>query len=255
MSIIEEIRKRGYLITPEVLDKLEHAPNKEELARIALENIGNELIINESHLIQKEKVKEIKKEKPVIIQYSNFKPIGKEIDAEVKIIGNNVTNQSTSTGKLKDFIDNFNNRYEKLSEILKNRGQNPYKPIDKLKNGYEKVKVIGMINNKRTTKNGHIFMTVEDPTGIANILVPKNNKAGLQIAETLINDEVIAIDGRLSKELFIADNIYQPDLPMRQIKTTKEDIAIAIPSTLSPDIVKYFTFSAILLCFSFPLFP
>lgn len=232
MNVIEEIQKKGYLLTPKALELIKKSPNQEQLVKTALENIGKKIVIDEKDFKIKEKTKEIKKEPKAIIEFTDFKPIGKEIDAEVKIIGNNVTNQSTSTGKLTDFVKYFQNRYEKISKVLQKRGQYPYKKIENLKSGYEKVKVIGIFNEKRTTKNGHVLMNIGDPTGVLNVLLPKNNQQLIKFSEELINDEIIAVEGRLSKELFIAEAIYQPDIPIKQVKTTQDDIAIVLTSDM-----------------------
>ncbi len=233
MNIIEEIQKKGYLLTPDALEYLKTSVDAEEIARRAMEEAKGKLVIEKKDLEQKQKAKEvIREEAKAIVEFTSFKPIGKEVSAEVKIIGNNVTSKSTSTGKLEDFVSYFNSRYEKISEMLKKRGQHPYKKIENLRSGYEKVKVIGIFNEKRTTKNGHVLMNIEDPTGTLNVLIPKSNKRLLEFSANIINDEIIAVEGRLSKELFIADEIYQPEIPIRPVKTTEDDIAIVLTSDM-----------------------
>ena len=232
MSIVEELQRKGYLISPEALEEFKKSANPEELARTALENIGNGLIIEKKHLKQVEKAKEVIREPKIEVEFTSFHPIGKEIDAQVKIIGNNVTSKSTSTGKIDDFVKYFNNRYEKISKILKKRGQYPFKKIENLRSSYEKVKVIGIFDEKRNTKNGHVLMVIEDPTGVLNVLIPKSNQELIKFSENILNDEIIAVEGRLSKELFIAEAIYQPDIPLKPIKTTRDDIAIVLTSDM-----------------------
>jgi len=59
MNIIEEIQKKGYLLTPEALEAIKKSSNPEQIVKSALENIGNKIVIDEKDLKIKEKAKEI----------------------------------------------------------------------------------------------------------------------------------------------------------------------------------------------------
>lgn len=230
-ELVQDLQKQGYIITPEALKMIKEADNPDELIHKALQCI-QEPIIDIKCFETKEKTKITPEEKKQEETYL-FNPIGKKIESQVKIINNGISEKSSSTGKYDDFVEHFRNRYSKIAEILKNRGLNGYVPVNMLKKKQnEKTKIIIMINEKRTTKNGHIFITGEDPTGQVNVLIPKSSRELLSFADKIIPDEIIAIDGRLSKELYIADKIYQPDLPLREMQKTEEDIALVTISDM-----------------------
>jgi DNA polymerase II small subunit len=138
-----------------------------------------------------------------------------------------ITNQSTCIGDFIDFTDYFRNRFSTLSNLLRNRGVS-FRPIESLNRrkmslveGHEKVSVIGMVSDLRTTKNGHRLIEIEDNTGIIRTMVLKKNKDLFHQANRVMLDEVIGITGSLSEDgnmLFI-DNILRPDIP---IKTNTE---------------------------------
>lgn len=229
-EVIDSLHKKGYLISPEALEVIIEAENPEELARNALEKIKTKPIIEKGDFETKVKTKISPEKVEVVVQKTAFKPLSKEYDANLRIIGRE-SPDSSSGGKVEDFVVHFRYRYNKLYDILKTRGTNTLMNIGNIKKRRgEKVKLIGMINDVRETKNGHIFMVLEDLYDSINALIPSGNRKLIAFGSRLINDEVIAVEGRLSKDLFIIDNIYQPDVPVKDIKTIEEDLAIAMIS-------------------------
>jgi DNA polymerase II small subunit len=223
-DVIETLRQKNYLISPEALKTILGAENPEELAAIALENVGGKLIIEVDDLKIREKLNVVEKTE-VRIERTDFKPLAKEIETNVKLHKN--TNIKTS-GTLEDFVDYFRSRYSQLADMLRGRaGYEPANISDLKKRAGDKVRIIAMVSEKRKTKNGHILLNIEDLTGTAPALIPQGNKSLIAFGESLILDEVIAIDGRRNKELFIVDYITQPDAPLKDIKTIEEDIFIA----------------------------
>jgi len=231
-EVIRWLQGKGKLVTPQALDIIMKSENPEELADIALENVKEDLVIDAKDLEQKEKTK-IAPEKEVIVEKSDFRPLAKDIEARVKILKDIDVKDSSSLGTLDDFVEYFNNRYEQMYDMLKNRGNTPFvqiKNLDKATSGSSKI--VCMINEKNTTKNGHILLRAEDQTGNINILVPKNSRELLELAGGLVTDEVIAVEGRLSKELFIADNIHEPEIPIREPRKTDEEVSLAMLSDM-----------------------
>ena len=224
-DVIETLRQKNYLISPEALKAILSSENPEELAALALENAKDKLTIDLENLKVREKVKFVGEDTKVRVERTDFKPLAKDIETMVKLHKN--SNNRTS-GTLEDFVDYFRSRYEQLADILRMRGGNEVTSIVNVKTKQiEKARIIVMVSEKRKTKNGHILLNVEDLTGVMAALIPANNKNMLSFGESLVLDEVIAIDGRRSKELFIIDNIYQPEMPLKEVKTTKEDVILA----------------------------
>jgi DNA polymerase II small subunit len=128
---------------------------------------------------------------------------------------------------VQDFVAFFKSRYNSLKEILMNRSdlQNAIS-INRLtnKNKMPKTEVIGIIMEKRTTKNGSISLTIEDPTGQITVIVNKDKQELLNIAKNLVEDEVIGIKGGLSGQAIFANEIIVPDIPLtKEIKKSSEE--------------------------------
>lgn len=129
-------------------------------------------------------------------------------------VANDVTGQSTGTGTYDDFVRVFRDRYERLAQLLRSRvTHRPANTLPDLAGGSEAA-MIGMINDLRTTRNGHTLIELEDPTGTFPCLVSKDRDLAAATDELLL-DEVIAVTGRLSDDtgVLFADAIHHPDIP------------------------------------------
>ena len=78
-----------------------------------------------------------------------------------------VTGKKLSQGSVEDFLSLFLDKYDTLSEIIKKRVDFSYQTIADAKREIKgkEVHVIGMVLDKRTTKNGNLLLTIDDPTG------------------------------------------------------------------------------------------
>lgn len=127
--------------------------------------------------------------------------------------GTDVTGDSTCEGKIEDFANYFRNRYYTLRKIIEKRKDfGSAMPIEKAMRMDRETKIIGIIYEKKDTKNGHVILKVEDETTMCSVFISKDSPL---IGETFINDEVIGIAGKptSNKELYIANEIYHPDVP------------------------------------------
>jgi DNA polymerase II small subunit len=75
------------------------------------------------------------------------------------------------------------------------------------------VKVIGMVNDVRTTKNNHKLFELEDETGLANVLVHNENESLFEKAEMVVKDEVLGVVGSRKGSLLIASQLINPGIP------------------------------------------
>lgn len=193
-----------------------------------------------------EKVKNLQKEEkqPVQIEVlvsSDYHPFAKDIDANYRI--RNAELEKTPSG-VDDFAAYFKNRFEKLKEAIE-RGRpgnlgmvNNIENLKQYANGRE-VCIVGMVYDRIITKKGHILVTLEDETGQAKLLFLKPEKTSrkemhelFELASKIVNDEVMAVKGRVSSPFLIANAIIWPDIPIRPMKRTEEDIAIAFASDI-----------------------
>ncbi|KZX15280.1 error-prone DNA polymerase [Methanobrevibacter curvatus] len=110
--------------------------------------------------------------------------------------------KSYTKGELVDFVSLFKSRFEKLSKILKKRSQ--LKVVKKISEIHAQDKqndfsTIGMIKEIKKTKNGHIFMELEDETGVLNVLISKDDAELIKFSEKLVKDEVVGVLGKIGK--------------------------------------------------------
>ena len=134
-----------------------------------------------------------------------------------------VTGRSTGTGEYGDFVTVFRDRYEKLSKQL--RGRVNHRPAEAIgsMNGGTDAAMVGLVDDIRSTKNGHWIVELEDTTGTFPCLVVKDREfAGL--VDELLLDECVAIEGTLSDdgEIVFVDSIYFPDVPRTHTPTTAD---------------------------------
>jgi DNA polymerase II small subunit len=86
------------------------------------------------------------------------------------------------------------------------------------------------------TKNGNIMIVVDDETGEYKIIFMNGSSQKAKVlfekAKRIIEDEVIAVNGKMSSPFIIANEIVWPDVPIKERKRIEEDIAIAFVSDI-----------------------
>jgi DNA polymerase II small subunit len=133
------------------------------------------------------------------------------------------------------FTKYFKSRYNSLKNILINRQelQNTIS-INRLYNKTEpeKIAVIGLVNDKKTTKNGNILISLEDPTGLINIVVNKNKEI-FEEANDILLDEVIGVTGVIGDRIIFVNEIYYPDIPANNpLKKSNKDEYVVFTSDM-----------------------
>ncbi|MDO8628675.1 MAG: metallophosphoesterase [Nanoarchaeota archaeon] len=137
-----------------------------------------------------------------------------------------------------DFTQHFRNRYEKLKGFLSNRVelQEGLTSINKIKNKEEReeIAIIGIIFEKRFTKNEHLELTVEDITGTAKIIIMKNRRDIYERGKDLVVDQVIGIRGtKGDKNTIFANILLEPDVPKdHPLKKAPDEIYAAFISDI-----------------------
>ena len=138
-------------------------------------------------------------------------------------VAGDVTGQSTGTGEYGDFVTVFRDRYEKLSKQLRGRvNHRPASAIGSM-NGGTDAAMIGLVDDIRSTKNGHWIVELEDTTGTVACLVMKDREFADRVEELLL-DECVAIEGTLSDdgEIIFVDALYVPDVPRTYTPNTAD---------------------------------
>jgi len=138
---------------------------------------------------------------------------GPAVDRSVDVAGD-VTGRSTGTGEYGDFVSVFRDRYEKLSGKLRGRvNHRPSSAVADMPGGSD-VAMIGLVNDVRSSANGHWIIELEDTTGTFPCLITKDRDiAGL--VDELLLDECVAIEGTLSDDagIVFVDALHFPDVP------------------------------------------
>ena len=130
-----------------------------------------------------------------------------------------ITGDSTCVGDIIDFTKLFNDRYTSIKKILaKRRELAGIIPIAKAKKVRREVKLVGILNDVRTTKNGHTLLEIEDESDKIQVLVMKGPK---KAGDGFIKDEVLGVAGAFSKdgEIVIGKEIIRPDVPLNSAMT------------------------------------
>jgi DNA polymerase II small subunit len=145
------------------------------------------------------------------------KPTALEYSEDIRVL-KDVTGESTSEGTIKDFSKYFNKRFHKLRHILQvqRREAMGSSTIAQARARQGPVKLIGIVNSARTTKQNHKILEIEDETETIAVLI--NNNSPL-INMTFINDEVLCVIGKISKsDLVYAEDIIRPDVPITRTR-------------------------------------
>ncbi len=122
--------------------------------------------------------------------------------------------KSYTSGDIKDMISYFKSRYDKIKGILSRRRElKGSLPITDIFQTKDEVKIIGMVKDFRTTKNGHKILEIEDDSGEISVLVHNDNHKLFEKSETIVRDEVIGIIGIRKGNLFISSEIIHPGVP------------------------------------------
>lgn len=139
---------------------------------------------------------------------------------EFKII-KDTSNQSYTSGEIGNLIEYFKNRYDKLANILSKRPDlKTYQKISSIGENQTELNLIVMINEIRTTKNGHYLLECEDDTGSIPVLISKDNDTLMKAGARLAKDEVIGIIADKHGDLAICKNLIDPGVPRIPPKET-----------------------------------
>lgn len=210
-----------------IMNRLEKVDKPAVLTKDALLSIVSE---PQSHA----PIKEVE-----VIQAIDFRPTAKDIEEDFEI--RNVSTERTYA-QVADFAAHFNDRLKRLKDMIyegqTGRMAGMMNSIESIKQyaGGRDVVIAGMVYDKIITKNGHTLITIEDETGVAKVLFIKPQYPQGQTADAfagaqkIVNDEVIAVRGKISGPFVIANSLVYPDIPVHPKRKTKNDIAIGFMS-------------------------
>jgi len=138
--------------------------------------------------------------------------------------------------KIQDFVNYFNARYKILEKMLLQRPEmQNITSIARLINKQDKetVSVIGMVTEKRTTKNDNILAKIEDNTGQINVVFSKNKPEMMAQAKDLVLDEVVGIVCSTGDNILFANALLFPDVPLQtELKKAPDEAYVLVLSDM-----------------------
>lgn len=125
--------------------------------------------------------------------------------------------------EFRDFVGNLRDRFNSLKNILQeHRDLDNLISISKLVKG-KKSSIIGIVAEKRVTKNGNILFEVEDLTGKTRVLINQNKPDLYKLAEDITLDSVVGFIGSGSREIFFVNKLVFPDATIPEKKRAPKD--------------------------------
>ncbi len=249
-EILKFCIERGLLIEPEALNMLIETGDSESVKliieklrdstrkRIITKNLfeqNKEKVVQFFSTLPKENQKQLEKlkinlglqieiSKEISLESSPLKEDTREEEehSDVKVLSKIQTSRKKI--EVDDFVKNLRNRFYELKNILQeHRELDNLVSINKLSKSSPRVSIIGMISEKRATKNRNIIFEVEDLTGKTRVLINQNKPELYKKAEEICLDSVIGFSGFGDSEIFFANNIVFPDSVLLEKKQSPVD--------------------------------
>ncbi len=223
-QVVRAFLERGYNITPAAIEVVTETGDLDATLQTVIERLPDDQIVISPEDVQTALPTATtdthpsfssgdQRESPVETKGVDQTHTRQQAATSVSISGD-VTGQSTGTGEYSDFVSLFRDRYDRLADML--RGRVNHRPTGALRDasGGGTAGLIGMINDIRSTKNGHWLIELEDRNGTFPCLIT-NDRDLAGIVDELLLDEVIGVEGTLSDDggILFVDSLYFPDVP------------------------------------------
>ena len=219
-DVANEILNKIALISHEKLITKNLVDNNLEKIKPVLFDLDNEqrkivekFFVNISVSVEVKKETEVKE---IIVDKNLIKPL-------VKVLSSPVF--APKKLEVKDFVKHFRNRYNFLKEILQQRNElEGLISIDKIHGNSQNFSIIGIVTQKKTTKNKNFLLEVEDLTGKATLLVTQNKEEIYEKAKEILLDDVIGFKVSGSRDFLFVNDLFYPDSFLREKHAAEEEV-------------------------------
>jgi len=257
-DIGEKIKELGLLLEKDIFDSVLNFPDSASATTFleSVERASNQRIITKA-LLEKERavvqrfVKTLSQEKQNIVE-KVFVKLGIQLEVIREQSVETPKSGEVSEGKdgkssyqifyaptgtekkltVSDFVGNFRARYQQLQRLLMARPelQANLVSIGKISADRQNLSIIGLLGEKRVTKNKNLILKFEDLTGSISVLVKHDDEELFEKASELQLDDVVGIKCSGSREFLFAREIIFPDSFNLSPGRFDEDVHIAILS-------------------------
>jgi len=261
VSVLEIIRSKGLLLEKDIFDLLEkfESPEVAKDFLVQLERVSGQKMITKNVLSSnagyvKSFVGNLRDEEKGVVEkvFVNL-GISLEVRREVENVGEPPVGEggtrqdykvfyadtvSDKKIEVKDFTKHFRARFGQLQRILMSRPelQHNLTSIGRLGSDRANVSLIGIVTEKRVTKNKNLIITFEDLTGRVNGLAKFSAEEGdkradvFSIAEELQLDDVVGIKGSGNKDMVFVHDLFYPDSMLFEKTKFDEDVRVGFIS-------------------------
>lgn len=130
------------------------------------------------------------------------------------------------------FREYFLDRLRTLRRIMLGRGDMyDVRSIAEAKREGEHVKIVGLVYDKRVLGKSAIVLTLEDETGMVDVVVTNASRAFVKAMDVL-NDSCIGIEGRMKNGTLYAEDIIFPDIKAPPRPHDVPDLSVVLISDL-----------------------
>ncbi len=170
----------------------------------------------------------------------DFPMQARDVDAEIEIHFD-ITGKSVTEGKKEDINSCFKDRLKQIRKLIASHPL-PNRPITvtealRQRNRYDNrddtATMIGMVNEPRHTKNGHLMFSIEDEAAEVSCIIFSRDDTDAEnrdlVHAGLMTDDVIGVTGNFSNsdDIFYVENTHFPPLNHHDKATAGEDRAIS----------------------------
>lgn len=135
--------------------------------------------------------------------------------------------------EVNDFTNHFRSRYQQLQRILMQRPElQNLIAINKISNDRRQLSIIGIVTEKRITKNKNLAITFEDLTGKIQAIVKVDREEVFAKAQNLLLDDVVAIKASGNKDMLFVHDVLFPDAYILEKMRFDSDTALAFISDI-----------------------
>ena len=219
-EILTAAARRNMFLSPDAVDIIMSNSDPVAFTNTVLTSLAN----NPMFVTKEDVLQFLQGDKGIVESPKTFAPHNKA-NSEIKVLsGTDITGNSTCVGDIDDFFRYFQSRYNIMKRLIERRpdfGGLSMKIKDAMNITERDTRIIGIIDDKKFTPNGHLMLTVEDDGGdrnsICKVLIMKDTP---YINDIFVTDEIVGFEGVPSRSkngvksnVFIAKKVFKPGVP------------------------------------------